>query len=158
MMSSLNLQIAWLAAGTDAEIEWQWNGGHVPSEILGDSLPLYVDMMYGKYVDGAAEIEKASADKQTANGDATEPTASDTSGWVNYDEDTGEVSFTLSDAASYRTASAAKAMPAFDVIDYGQEDYVFGNSESDARHWDKYVLQALEEHADTLKELFNAEN
>ena len=158
MMNSLNLQIAWLSAGTDAEIEWQWNGGHVPSEILGDSLPLYVDMMYGKYVDGAVDVEKAAADKQTDNGDATEPTASDISSWINYDEDTGEVSFTLADAASYRTAGAAKAMPAFDVIDYGQEDYVFGNAENDARHWDKYVLQALEEHADTLKELFNTGN
>ncbi|MBQ9016546.1 MAG: hypothetical protein IJ109_10600 [Firmicutes bacterium] len=156
MMNSLNLQIAWLNAGTDAEIEWQWNGGHVPSEILGDSLPLYVDMMYGKYVDGAVTVKKAKAQKQTENGDAEEPTATDISGWVSYDEDSGEVSFALADAASYRTAGAAKAMPAFDVIDYGQEDYVFGNSETDARHWDKYVLQVLEEHADTLKKLFNA--
>ena len=52
MMNSLNLQIAWLNSGTDAEIEWQWNGGHVPSEIFGDSLALYVDTMYGEYVDG----------------------------------------------------------------------------------------------------------
>ena len=47
MLNSLNLEIAWLNAGTDATIEWQWNGGHVPSEIFGDSLALYVDMMYG---------------------------------------------------------------------------------------------------------------
>ena len=112
-------------------------------------------MMYGKYVDGAEAIEKAAAEKQTSNGDASEPTSTDISDWVSYDENTEEVSFTLADAASYRTSGAAKAMPAFDVIDYGQEDYVFGDSDSDARHWDKYVLQALEEHADTLKELFN---
>ena len=31
MFNSLNLQIALLNAGTDAEIQWQWNGGHVPS-------------------------------------------------------------------------------------------------------------------------------
>ena len=36
MFNSLNMQIAWLNAGTDAVIEWQWNGGHVPSEIFGD--------------------------------------------------------------------------------------------------------------------------
>ena len=53
MFNSLNLQLAWLNADIDAEIEWQWNGGHVPSEIFGDSLALYVDTMYGKHVDGA---------------------------------------------------------------------------------------------------------
>ena len=156
MMNSLNLQIAWLNAGTDAEIEWQWDGGHVPSEILGDSLPLYVDMMYGKYVDGAVNVQKTKAQKQTSNGTADEPTGTDVSDWVDYED--GTVSFTLADAASYRTAGAAKSIPGFDVIDYGQEDYVFGNSENDARHWDKYVLKVLEEHADTLKELFNAES
>ena len=40
MFSSMNLQSAWLSAGTDAQVEWQWNGGHVPSEIFGDSLEL----------------------------------------------------------------------------------------------------------------------
>ena len=154
MMNSLNMQIAWLNAGTDAEIEWQWDGGHVPSEILGDSLPLYVDMMYGKYVDGAVDMEKVAASKQAANGDATEATGTDISDWVSYDD--GEVSFSLADAASYRTAGAAKSTPGFDVIDYGQEDYVFGDSAEDARHWDKYVLKVMEENSETLEELFNA--
>jgi hypothetical protein len=44
--------------------------------------------------------------------------------------------------------------PGFDVIDYGQEDYVFGNTEVDARHWDIYVLTAFEEYADVLESLF----
>ncbi len=43
----------------------------------------------------------------------------------------------------------------FYVMDYGQEDYVFGSSTADARHWDTYVLKVFEEHADTLAELFN---
>ena len=153
MMNSLNMQIAWLNAGTDAEIEWQWDGGHVPSEILGDSLPFYVDMMYGKYVDGAVDMEKVAASKQAANGDATEATGTDISDWVSYAD--GEVSFSLADAASYRTAGAAKSIPGFDVIDYGQEDYVFGSSTTDARHWDKYVLKVMEENSETLAELFN---
>ena len=153
MMNSLNMQIAWLNAGTDAEIEWQWDGGHVPSEILGDSLPLYVDMMYGKYVDGAVDVEKAAASAQTENGDATEATGTDISDWVSYDD--GEVTFSLADAASYRTAGAAKSIPGFDVMDYGQEDYVFGSSSADARHWDKYVLKVMEENSETLAELFN---
>ena len=154
MMNSLNLQIAWLNSGTDAEIEWQWNGSHVPSEIFGDSLALYVDTMYGEYVDGAVKITKAAASGQTTNGDGTEPSGTDLSAWVSYDSTSG-VGMTLAGAAAYRTSGAAKALPGFDVMDYGQEDYVFGSSTADARHWDTYVLKVFEEHADTLAELFN---
>ena len=154
MFSSLNLQLAMLAAGVDAEIEWQWNGGHVPSEIFGNSLSLYVDQMYGKYVEGASEIVKAEAVPQTENGTAEEPTAEDISGWVSH-EDIAHVSVTLADAASYRTNGASKATPGFDVIDYGQEDYVFGSETQDARHWDSYLLKVLQEHAEELSELFN---
>jgi hypothetical protein len=62
---------------------------------------------------------------------------------------------TLAGVAAYRTSGAAKAMPGFDVMDYGQEDYVFGSSSADARHWDTYVLKVLQEHEDTLEALFN---
>ena len=154
MFNSLNLQIAWLNADVDAVIEWQWNAGHVPSEVLGDSFTLYVDQMYGKHVEGAKTIEKAAATLQTENGAATEATGTDISSWVN-DENIAKVSFSLSSAAAYRTAGASKAIPGFDVIDYGQEDYVFGNTEMDARHWDMFVLNAFEEHADVLEPLFN---
>ena len=154
MLNSLNLQIAWLNAGTDAEIEWQWDGGHVPSEILGDSLSLYVDMMYGKYVDGAVDIQKAASEGQSANGTESSATGTDLSDWVEVDSN-GNVSFSLADAASYRTAGASKAIPGFDVIDYGQEDYVFGSSEADARHWDSYVLKVMEENQEVLSQLFN---
>ena len=41
-------------------------------------------------------------------------------------------------------------------MDYGQEDYVFGDSDSDARHWSEKLLEVLEEHADVLSELFNS--
>ena len=157
MLNSLNMQIAWLNSGTDATIEWQWNGGHVPSEVLGNSFSLYVDQMYGEYVDGANSVEKAAAVQQTSNGTATEASGTDISSWVNY-EDITNVSFSLSDASAYRTAGASKAIPGFDVIDYGQEDYVFGDSDSDARHWDRYLLDIFEEYADELEELFNNEN
>ena len=155
MLNSLNLQVAWLNAGTDARIEWQWNGGHVPSEIFGDSLALYVDMMYGEYVDGAVKITKEPAKGQTLNGTETEPDGTDLSGWVSYDEEYG-IDMTITGAAAYRTSGASKATPGFDVIDYGQEDYVFGKTDADARHWDQYVLNVLEENADTLSELFQA--
>ena len=154
MLNSLNLQIAWLNAGTDAEIEWQWNGGHVPSEIFGDSLALYVDTMYGEYVDGAVKITKPAANGQTVNGSGSEPTGTDLSGWVSYDSTNG-IDMTLTGAAAYRTSGASKATPGFDVMDYGQEDYVFGSSTADARHWDKYILKAFEEHEEILAELFN---
>ena len=155
MFSSLNLQIAMLASGIDAEIEWQWNGGHVPSEIFGNSLSLYVDQMYGEYVEGAAQIEKAAAEPQTENGTAESATGTDMTSWVNYD-DISNVSVTLADAVSYRTNGASKATPGFDVIDYGQEDYVFGSETQDARHWDSYLLKVLKEHAEELSELFNS--
>ncbi|MBQ8306236.1 MAG: hypothetical protein IJX90_08475 [Blautia sp.] len=155
MFNSLNLQIAWLNAGTDAEIEWQWNGGHVPSEIFGDSLALYVDMMYGRYVDDAVSVGKEAPAGQTANGTATEATGTDLSDWVSYDAEAG-VTMTLAGAAAYRTAGASKAIPGFDVMDYGQEDYVFGSASADARHWDRQVLSVFEEHADVLTDLFNA--
>ena len=154
MFSSLNLQIAWLNAGVDAVIEWQWDGGHVPSEILGESLSLYVDEMYGEYVEGAVAVAKAEAETQTENGTSEEATGADISSWINTD-DISNVSFTLADAVAYRTAGASKAMPGFDVIDYGQVDYVFGDSDSDARHWDKYLLEIFEEYADVLEPLFN---
>ncbi len=153
MFNSLNIQIASLNNGIDTEIEWQWDGGHVPSEILGESLALYVDEMYGKYVEGAVEVTKAEAETQTINGDSEEASGTDLSSWVTYEN--GEATFSLADAVSYRTNGASKAMPGFDVIDYGQEDYVFGDSEADARHWDKFVLEILKEHEDVLSELFN---
>ncbi|MCD8218533.1 MAG: MSCRAMM family adhesin SdrC [Clostridiales bacterium] len=153
MFASLNLQIAWLNAGTDCEIEWQWDGGHVPSEVLSSSFALYVDQMYAAYADGV-EVETPEAETQTANGTSAEASGTDLSSWVDYTDITN-VSFSLADAASYRTAGASKAMPGFDVIDYGQEDYVFGSDSQDARHWNTFLLEIFEEHADTLSELFN---
>lgn len=154
LFNSLNLQIAWLNAGADAEIEWQWDGGHVPSEALGDSFSLYVDQMYGEYVDGAVSVSKPGAAGQESNGTAGEAAGKDISGWVNH-EDVSAVTFSLKDIAAYRTAGASKAMPAFDVIDYGQEDYVFGNTEKDARHWNTYLLEIFEKYGDVLETLFS---
>ena len=155
LFASMNMQIAWLNSGTDAKLEWQWDGGHVPSEIFGESLSLYVDEMYGKYVEGATEITKAAAQPQTENGTATEETGTDISSWASYKN--GRVDFSLKDASSYRTKGASKATPGFDVIDYGQETYEFGSATQDARHFDKYVLKVLQDEKKTLKKLFNSE-
>lgn len=156
LFASMNMQIAWINSGTDAKLEWQWDGGHVPSEIFGESLALYIDEMYGKYVEGAAEVTKAEAQTQTQNGTATEATGTDISSWASYED--GEANFTLADAASYRTKGASKATPGFDVIDYGQETYEFGSTTQDARHFDKYLLKVLQEEKETLEELFNSNN
>lgn len=155
MFNSLNIQLALLSAGTDAEIEWQWNGLHVPSEILGDSVVLRIDEMYGRYVEGAVPVSKPAAQPQTANGTSDAPSGKDISSWVSLDAN-GQATFSLADIAAYRTAAASKAMPAFDVIDYGQEDYVFGDEATDARHWDAYVLSVLQQYAEELAPLFNA--
>lgn len=130
------------------------NGGHVPSETLSESFSLYVDQMYGEYVNGNT-IETPAAEAQTENGSAEEATGTDLSGWVDY-SDLGNVSFSLADAAAYRTRGASKAIPGFDVIDYGQEDYVFGSSEQDARHWNRTPLEIFEEYADVLEPLFSS--
>ncbi len=156
MLTSLNMQIKWLASGVDAVIEWQWDGGHVPSEVLGESLALWVDKMYGEYVSGV-ETTKPQAESQTTNGDSEEMSGTDISGWVDYED--GKVSFALSDVLIYRNAGATKAVPGFDVIDYGQEDYVFGSDERDARHWNPYLDEIFQNtaYAEVLAPLFNGE-
>lgn len=155
MFSSLNLQIAMLNAGVDANIEWQWDGGHVPSETLGESFCLYVDQMYGEYGNGNT-IETPEAVPATENGTAEEATGTDLTGWVD-SSDLSAVSFSLADAVAYRTAGASKTIPGFDVIDYGQEDYVFGSDVQDARHWNPVLLEIFEEYADVLEPLFQQE-
>ena len=87
LFASMNLQIAWLNSGTDAKLEWQWDGGHVSSEIFGESLALYIDEMYGKYMEGAAEITKAASEKQTVNGDAEEASGQETYEFGNTTQD-----------------------------------------------------------------------
>ena len=64
---------------------------------------------------------------------------------------------------SYR--SRAKDCPSFDRLGYinenaeiNAENMEFGNDEQDYAHWDKYVLQALEEHADELAPLYTSED
>lgn len=155
LFPSLNLQIAWLNAGVDAQIEWQWDGGHVPNEVLGNSFSLRVDSMVGAH-DGGAAVEKAPAQAQTANGTASSASGTDLSGWVNM-QDLSHVDFALADLLAYRNSGATKAVPGFDVIDHGQENYVFGDADSDARHWDVFVngIFQNEEYAAVLRELFN---
>ena len=154
MFNSLNVQLAALNADIDATIEWQWDGGHVPGEVLGESLALWVDRMVGEYADDGVAVEKAGAIPEGVNGDAESPTGTDLSGWVTLSED-GQVDFTLADGMAYRTSGASKAVPGFDVIDYGQEDYVFGDEDTDARHWSEWVLEALEDEREALEPLFN---
>lgn len=157
MMASLNLHIGLLNSGVDSKLEWQWNGGHVPSEIFGNSLALYVDQMYGKYVNNKT-ITKAEATAQSANGTETAANGTDIRSWVNT-EDLQNVSFTLAGVLAYRNQNASKAVPGFDTIDYGQEDYEFGSRTKDARHWNAFLNEIFsnEEYRTVLSELFVAE-
>ncbi len=130
MLNSLNMQIAWLNSNTDSVIEWQWNGGHVPSEIFSESFTHYVDQMYGKYVAGAVtDISALTVDDTDDGSEAyvadessddynADELGDDISSWVDY-TDLSNVSFELADIAAYRTAGASKAIPGFDVIDEG---------------------------------------
>lgn len=154
MMPSLNLEIAWLNAGVDTVIEWQWDGGHVPNEVLGDSLALYVDTMYGKHVSGVT-TQKPAAAAQTANGAAEAATGKDLSAWVDA-QDVSAVDFTLADVLAYRNSGATKAVPGFDVIDHGQENYVFGSRSEDARHWNVFLNAIFQDEAcaQVLRPLF----
>lgn len=156
MMPSMNLEIAWLNADVDSVIEWQWDGGHVPSEIFGNSLSLYVDTMYGKHVSGVETVKPEAA--QTVSGTASESTGTDLSAWVD-DSDVTAVDFTLADILAYRNSGASKAVPGFDVIDHGQENYVFGNESEDARHWNVFLNEIFqnEEYALVLNKVFNTD-
>ena len=160
LFASLNLQLKWLSAGTDAALEWQWDGGHVPDEILGESLPLYVDKMYGKHTGvksaegGNVPLEVTKPAPQPAgNGTAGAPTGRNISSWVNH-ENLSKVSFTLADAAAYRSAGAFKEVPGFDTIDVGRECSVFGDSGKDARHWNERLLEVFQDNELSLSGLF----
>lgn len=156
MMSSLNLEIAWLCAGVDVVIEWQWDGGHVPSEALGNTLSLYIDMMYAEHVSGVKTVKPRAT--QTTEGTASAATGNSLMEWVNA-KDVSAVDFTLADILAYRNSRASKAVPGFDVIDHGQENYVFGSKTKDARHWDMFLNDIFqnETFAEVLRTLFNAE-
>ena len=110
--------------------------------------------MFAKHVEASVAVEMPAAVHQTKNGTETAASGTDRTTWVTLNSD-GQADFTLAAAAAYRTAGASKAMPGFDVIDYGQEDYVFGSKETDARHWDSYLLTVLEENREELEPLFN---
>lgn len=64
--------------------------------------------------------------------------------------------FSVANTVSYRTAGASKTIPGFDVMDYGQEDYVYGDSNPDAKNWSEKLLGVLEEYVDVFSELFNS--
>ncbi|MGN1001901.1 MAG: S-layer homology domain-containing protein [Oscillospiraceae bacterium] len=158
MFCSMNIQIAWLNAGTDAEIEWQWGGGHVPSEIFGDSFALYVDQMYTEYILGSDKqpSKDSTCAKQTVNGSAPEATGTDLNALYGFTVEDGKVVMGLAGTVSYRNTGASKSVPGFDQEALGQECYVFGSETVDSRHFNKFIAQVLAEHYDELQPLYNA--
>lgn len=73
---------------------------------------------------------------------------------LSYETPAAEIQ-TENGAAAYRIRDASKSIPGFDMIDYGQEDYVFSSSKQNARHWNKFVLEIFEKYADVLEPLFS---
>ena len=59
------------------------------------------------------------------------------------------------DGMVYRIACAGKAVPGFNVINCGQEDYVFDDSDTNARHWSPWVFKALNENREKREALFS---
>lgn len=61
------------------------------------------DEMYGKYVEGAAEVTKAAAQSQTENGTVSEATGTNISGWAFYQDgqETYEVGSATQDARHF---------------------------------------------------------
>lgn len=115
--------------------------------------------MYAKYATAEQKVDTITVTApavQTVNGTAASATGKDISDWGNA-ADISSVSFSLADVMAYRNKGASKAVPGFDVIDYGQEDYVFGDRDHDARHWDAFVNKTFQssEYAAVLANRFN---
>lgn len=85
-----------LNAGIDAELEWQWGGGHVLSEVLGDSFRLHVDETADEQ-SGHTAATRPDAETQSA----TETSGTNLSAWISLEN--GTVSFFLADSAACRT-------------------------------------------------------
>ena len=98
---------------------------------------------------------KADKVSQTENGDAEKANGQNISEWAKVD-DKGQVSFSLKDGIAYRNAHAYKPVPGFDMTNYGAENYIFGDDEKDARHWDAYLVDTLKESKSDFAKLFNS--
>lgn len=155
LLNSLNLAIRWENAGTKTDLTWAWDRGHEPADRLEGRLPLLIDRMVGQDSKDAIKIQKPKADVVKKNGTAAKATAANVTSWIQWDKKKKTAHFSLASAQVYRTQHAVKAVPGFDVIDYGQEDELFGSASQNARHWDDHVLDALNDDQETLRTLFN---
>jgi hypothetical protein len=84
----------------------------------------------------------------------------DITSWVKYkvnQDGTYSVDFSLADYMIYRGAKMNKPVPGFDVITYGQEDWVFGSPEKDGRHFSAMVNNVFSDPAKAvvLKPLYS---
>jgi len=96
----------------------------------------------------------------SGTGTATTVRGTDFTSWVKYSvnkDGTYSVDFSLADMMAYRGAKMNKPVPGFDVITYGQEDWVFGDADSDARHFSVFVNNVFSDPAKAavLKPLYS---
>ena len=84
----------------------------------------------------------------------------DLSAWVSYTVDENglyDVDFEYEDFMSYR--GRGKTNPAFDDLDLGQaENQVFGDYDQDFKHWDVYVLNAMDAVYDELAAAYDGDS
>jgi hypothetical protein len=94
-----------------------------------------------------------------ADDSAATGSGEDLTGWVNYtvDED-GQytVDFDIGDFMVYRGRS--KSNPSFDDLDLGQaENQEFGDADQDFKHWDIFVLNAMDSVYDELEAAYDGD-
>lgn len=90
----------------------------------------------------------------------TEQRGVDITTWVTYkvnQDGIYSVDFNLADFMIYRGKKMNKPVPGFDVITYGQEDWVFGSAEKDGRHFSVFVNNVFSDPAKAavLKPLYS---
>lgn len=87
-------------------------------------------------------------------------TGNDLTEWVRYSVDENgqyDVDFDFADFMVFR--GRGKTNPAFDDLDLGQaENQVFGDFDQDFKHWDVYVLNAMDEAYDELEKAYDGDS
>lgn len=136
----------------EQQLEWYLN--HIDEgekEWVGNVTDYAMSYLTGAYegsgeMSGEPVVQEGYASENDEN--AVTGTGEDLTEWVRYTVDENgqyDVDFDIEDFEVYRGRS--KTNPAFDDLDLGQaENQVFGDFDQDFKHWDKYVLAAMNEY------------
>ncbi len=101
--------------------------------VIEDSLSNYLVDNYSSTSDMQSYVDELNSDET----------------WVTFDSNTNTVSITSIEAFVNHCKSASKDVGAFDDLNLSQaENYVFGNDDSDALHWDAIMASLLTDNAE----------